>query len=235
MPSQTPKKNTFGWVVTGAVVAVSIIMGAVFFATVQKQEQERSTAVPALSAGMGQPIVIGEETAEHTLTLFADFQCPFCKEFENYFGNAILDAVAKGTTKVEFYPVAFLTPGSALATNAAACAADQGKYYEYHQSLFIHQPAEGQGVQFTEDLLLALGESTQIGDQKEFQRCVSTNKYQGWTEALLKEMERREIQGTPAVFLDGEVLDYSEKSELDMAVLLGVIDAPAPTPTASNG
>lgn len=221
---QKPSNKSFGWIVTGAVVAISIVLGAFFVNAVQNQEQERSTAVPAMSAGMGQPIVIGNADAKNTLTIFEDFQCPFCKRFEEFFSAAIFDAMEAGTAKVEVYPVAFLTPGSALASNAAACAADQGKYHEYHQALFFHQPKEEQGAQFTEELLLRLGGSAAMPDMDTFKRCVTTNRYGTWVSKLRDEMDRRDITGTPAVFVNGEKYDYSGKRVLDLAIALGAVD-----------
>lgn len=225
MSSETPKTKSkaFGWIVGGATVAVAIVMGALFVNALERSEQERNTAVPAMSSGMGEPIVLGESTAANTVTIFEDYQCPFCKALEKFYGNPIDDAVVAGLAKVEYFPVAFLSPGSSIASNAVACAADQGKFYEYHQALFGHQPEESSGTQFSEELMLSLAKSTQMPDEDEFKKCVAKNKYGTWVESLLNTMEERKLTGTPAIFVNGKTFDYRKASQADLAIELGLL------------
>lgn len=229
MPNSTPpkKSKTFGWIIGGAALAFSIVLGAFFVNAAENSANETGTAVPALSAGMGQPIVIGEASATNTVTIFEDFQCPFCKALEGYYSNALNDAVAAGKSKIEYFPVAFLTDGSAIASNAAACAADQGKFAEYHQALFAHQPDEGSGTQFNEDLILSLGKSSLMPDEGKFEKCVKSNRYGTWVKSMLQVMDERKITGTPAFFINGKSFDYNKATEQDIAIALGLVE-PAP-------
>lgn len=233
-PAPTGKKNAFGWTVAGAVTAVIIVMGAVFFNVLQEEQQTLNTAVPAMSAGMGQPIVLGNPDAENTITIWEDFQCPGCKNFESFFGKAIGDSVLKGTAKAEYYLASFLTEGSLLAANAAACSADQGKFEEYHQAIFIHQPNPQSGEQYTNELLLSLAETSQMPRFDEFEKCVTSLRYGTWLDSILDVMAEEGIEGTPEVIVNGERLAFEDTSEQQLAVLLGVLDAQAVTPAPTS-
>lgn len=237
MSSQIPKKKsqTFGWIVGGSVAAAVIILGALLVNALESGEQERNSAIPALSAGMGQPIVVGESSAANTVTIFEDFQCPFCKTFGRVFSNPIDDGVSDGTTKVEYFPVAFLGPGSSIASNAAACAADQGKFYEYHQALFGHQPDKSSGIQFTEELIFSLAKSTRMPDEDDFKQCVSKNRYGAWVESLLTTMQERKVATTPTVFVNGKLFNFETSSEADLAIALGLLSASVVPSQGSNG
>jgi protein-disulfide isomerase len=226
-PTQKPKKSkAFGWIVGGSVLAVAIVLGAFFVNALERSEQERNTAVPALSTGMGKPIVIGESEAPITLELFEDFQCPSCKAVEGFFSNVINDAISQGTAKVAYYPVAFLSEGSKIASNAAACAADQGKFEEYHQAIFAHQPDKSSGAQLDEALMLSLGKSALMPDESKFEKCVTGNRYGTWVASLEKVMADRKVTGTPALFVNGEPFSVREATRLDFAVALGLVEAP---------
>jgi protein-disulfide isomerase len=232
MPSKTPakqpkKSKAFGWIVGGSVLAVAIVLSAFFVNALENSEQERNTAVPTMSTGMGQPIVVGETSAPITLTIFEDFQCPSCKSMEGFFSNVINDAIVQGTAKVEYYPVAFLSEGSGIASNAAACAADQGKFEEYHQALFAHQPGQSITTQFDDSLMLALGKSALMPDESKFEKCVTDNRYGTWVTSLLKVMEESNVTGTPTLFIDGKLFSTRDASKLDLAVALGLVEAPA--------
>ena len=74
----------------------------------------------------GQPIVFGAADAPVVVTLFADFHCPHCAEFEEEYGPVLDAARQAGRIRLEVYPMAFIDEGSAAAANAFGCAAEAG-------------------------------------------------------------------------------------------------------------
>ena len=61
----------------------------------------------------GKPIVLGNADAPVTSTLYEDFHCPHCADFEEEFGATITAAQEAGTAQVELYPMSFIDQGSA--------------------------------------------------------------------------------------------------------------------------
>lgn len=86
--------------------------------------------------------LLGNTNARITLIEFSDYQCPFCERFftqtEGQIKKEYID-----TGKVKFYyrdfPLSQIHPGAQKGAEAARCAGDQNKYWEYHDSLFQNQ------------------------------------------------------------------------------------------------
>lgn len=90
--------------------------------------------------------VLGNPNASITLVLYVDFQCPFCgKFFAETEQTALANYVKDGKVKLVSRDFAFLGDESLKAAEAARCAGDQGKFWEYHDYLFTHQKGENQG------------------------------------------------------------------------------------------
>ncbi|OGE43236.1 hypothetical protein A3B45_00745 [Candidatus Daviesbacteria bacterium RIFCSPLOWO2_01_FULL_39_12] len=85
---------------------------------------------------------LGSKSAKVTMIEFSDYQCPFCgrhfTQAEPQLKKEYID-----TGKVVFYyrdfPLSQIHPGAQKAAEAARCAGDQNKYWEYHDLLFQNQ------------------------------------------------------------------------------------------------
>ena len=88
----------------------------------------------------------GDQNAPVTIVLYVDFQCPFCgKFFKDTEQTALANYIKDGKIKLVSRDFAFLGDESLKAAQAARCAGDQGKFWEYHDYLFTHQKGENQG------------------------------------------------------------------------------------------
>ena len=89
---------------------------------------------------------LGNPQAKVALVLYEDFQCPFCGKFFSDSEKNIRDTyVTEGSVQLVYRDFAFLGQESVKASEAARCAADQGKFWQYHDYLFTHQNGENQG------------------------------------------------------------------------------------------
>lgn len=94
------------------------------------------------TVAVGNLPVLGKDTATVTLIEFSDYQCPFCERFykqtESQLKKEYIDP-----GKVKFYyrdfPLSQIHPGAQKAAEAARCAGDQNKYWEYHNLVFQNQ------------------------------------------------------------------------------------------------
>ena len=123
-----------------------LISGAVPFEQLKTVIEEVLTGTAAANTtretvGVGNLPVQGSGT-KVTLIEFSDYQCPFCeRHFTQTEGQIKKEYIDSG--KVKFYyrdfPLSQIHPGAQKAAEAARCAGDQNKYWEYHDSLFQNQ------------------------------------------------------------------------------------------------
>lgn len=90
----------------------------------------------------GAPL-LGSPTAEFTIVEFSDFECPFCSEFS----TTVLPSVRKslidsGRVNLSFRHLPLSKHArAAAAASAAACAAEQGRFWEFHDLAFARPGA----------------------------------------------------------------------------------------------
>lgn len=94
------------------------------------------------TVGVGDLPVLGKESAKVTLIEFSDYQCPFCgRFFTQTEGQLKSEYIDKGLVKFYYrdFPLPQIHPGAQKAAEAARCAGDQNKYWEYHDLIFQNQ------------------------------------------------------------------------------------------------
>jgi thioredoxin family protein len=150
-------------------------------------------------------VIVGRSDAKRSMILFEDPQCPYCRQFEELNGARIATAIDAGVVAVEYRMRCFLGPESVRADNALALAAEAGRFDELRKTLFAAQPPEGTGG-FTNSDLLQLG--AEIGlVSSDFVSGVQGGRYESWVLKREELYQREDPQGTPAAWLDGEMLD----------------------------
>lgn len=93
-------------------------------------------------------------------------------------------------------------PRNQWASEATFCAADQGKYWAYHEHLFTFQKA------WTKDELK--GYAKQLGlNTTEFNQCLDNGKHTAAVNAMTKEAIDLKLQGTPSIFVNGKMVDLN--------------------------
>ncbi len=177
------------------VAAVAIVIAGVMAAT----------APPVRAATP----VLGSSTAPVTITEYADYQCPYCATWARTIEPQIQTAyIDTGKVRLEWHDMAWMGSESRDAANAARCAADQGKFWQYHDLLYEHQAGQNTGA-FSKDRLKAFGQ--QLGlDASTFDACVDSDKYGGAVQADYAQAARLGITGTPAFFVNGQRIDGAQ-------------------------
>jgi protein-disulfide isomerase len=112
--------------------------------------------------------------------------------------------VDSGKANYSFKHLAFLGPESVYAAVAAECAADQGKFWQYHDTLFEHQAGENQGA-FEKEKLIAFGSDLGL-DATRFEKCVSSDETIARVQADSAEAEKFGVGSTPTFFVNGRPL-----------------------------
>jgi protein-disulfide isomerase len=156
--------------------------------------------------------VRGPAEAPVTLVEFSDFHCPFCKQVQATL-RQILDRYP-GKVKLVYrdFPIDSLHPQARRAAEAARCAQDQGKFWEYHDLLFA-----GPARAAPEELERYAG---QVGlDLAAFERCLSDNVHRAAVQRDLDEGTRLGVTGTPAFFINGRPLSGAQPLEAFVRVM----------------
>lgn len=138
----------------------------------------------------------GEKNAPVTIVEFSDFQCPFCKTATATI-KQVLDKYP-GQVRLVFrdFPLVSLHPQAPKAHEAARCAAEQGKFWEYHDVLFERSPrmAPQDLKQYAQELKL---------DTAAFNQCLDSGKYVAEIDKDTKEGAGLGLTGTPSFFING--------------------------------
>ena len=184
---------------------------------------------PATS-GPAQGYTIGKADAPVEITEFDDFECPGCGNFAMVTEPDVRKRIIEpGLAKLTFYD--FPLPqhrNSQPAHNAAACAADQNKFWEMHDRLFATQDqwntqATDNPKPFFEKYASDIGLNTKV-----WEACYDSRKHQGRILANANEGERRQISSTPT-FIVGDKL---YPGSLPYDVLKAIVDSAAQKPAA---
>lgn len=141
---------------------------------------------------------VGPASAPVTIVEFSDFQCPYCKLSVPLMKEILAKYPDKVKVVYRDYPGPN-HPHAQQAAEAAQCAGDQGKFWEYHDSLFDRQ-APGTGWNFTE---LA----KEIGlNQDAFATCLNTGRYREEVAKDLRDGFKLGVTSTPTFFINGRPL-----------------------------
>ena len=145
---------------------------------------------------------LGDPNAPITLVEFGDYQCFFCnKYFHETEHNILSNYVETGKVKIIFKDFTIIGPDSIIAANAAHCADEQGKFWEYHDILYNNWAGENNGwASYDNQLSFAQDVGLNID---EFSECVKNEKYAAIITDSTSDARSLGLTGTPAFFVIG--------------------------------
>ena len=120
--------------------------------------------------------MMGDPNAPVIIVEFSDFQCPYCKQFHDTLQQALIQQyVEPGTVYFTYKTMGpWIGPESGTAAEAAYCAADQNRFWDYQNILFANQGAENSGS-FANKRLVAFAEAIGL-NMNDFNACLDSNK-----------------------------------------------------------
>lgn len=155
-------------------------------------------------------------SAKVTIVEFGDYQCPACKAAY----PIMKEILASYGNKINFIfrHLAFLGPESTWAAQAAECANEQGKFWEFHDYLYEHQGKENSGA-FSKDNLKGFAKSIGL-DTNKFNSCLDSDSTLNKVTPDINDAKTLGVNSTPTFFINGKmetgVPNYSDlKSQID--------------------
>jgi protein-disulfide isomerase len=143
--------------------------------------------------------VRGAKDAAVTIVEFSDFQCPFCQAAIATINQLLTQYSGKIKLVFRDFPIANLHPLAPKAHEAARCAAEQGKFWEYHDVLFERSPrlSPTELKQYARELKL---------NGEEFDKCLDSGKSQAAIASDMQDGTRLGASGTPTFFINGRMI-----------------------------
>lgn len=183
------------------VTIVSLVMGYYSQDLTKSSESNIQRKYGTVDTTMGSPI-LGSDTARVTIIEFGDYQCPQCdKWFKTVRPDIEEQYIDTGKANLYFVDLAFFGPDSKKAAQATYCAGDQGKYWEFHNTLYSSQKGINDGWANSDNLKSF---ATQLNlDRNLFDNCLDSDKYQNRVEKNVLEAKRNGASGTPTFIIIG--------------------------------
>ncbi len=203
------------------VAIVAVVAGVIWMETSKKNDiTGGGNAVPAGVAALGAGYPAYQDVTlapgAPTLDVYEDFQCPACKSFEDQLGSTVEGLASEGKVKLVYHVKNFLddnlrNDSSTKAGNAAFCAADAGKFQEFHDQVYANQPAQ-EGTGFPDAQLRSFAEAAGISGSAldTWQQCYDAGKYVDYVNSVETKSFEDGVKGTPTLRLDGTDLDLGQ-------------------------
>jgi protein-disulfide isomerase len=153
---------------------------------------------------------LGDPNAPVKIDVYEDFQCPRCGDYTREIEPRVIESyVATGQVYYVFRHFPFIddqAPGneSDQAAKASMCAAEQDRFWDYHEIVFANWSGENQGA-FSDKRLVAFAEALGL-DMDAFNACFESDRFEDEIEADLAAGRRASVQGTPSVLVNGQIV-----------------------------
>jgi protein-disulfide isomerase len=157
---------------------------------------------PRQTVAAGNGPARGPANAPVEMIEFSDFQCPFCMRANPTIQQVMSTYGDRVRLVYRHYPLPN-HPNAAPAAEAAACAAEQGKFWPYYDRLFANQSRlqDADLKQHAVDLGL---------DGAKFNACVDTHQFKSLVDADVRAGAEAGVNGTPAFFINGRMLSGAQ-------------------------
>lgn len=155
----------------------------------------------------GDPMAAGPVDAPVSVIVYSDYSCPYCQRWAVETQPTLLEYAEEGTVRLEWRDVSILGEDSTRAAVAAAAAAEQGRYREFHGLLFADMEARSPAQ------LTAMAE--QLGlDVEQFTADLTDPAVLGDVQRTMDEAQSLGLQSTPSFIVAGTPVVGAQPAEV---------------------
>ena len=164
----------------------------------------------------------GSSAAPVTIVEFSDFQCPSCATVQPTLRGVLTRHPAEVAVVYRHFPLN-IHPQARQAALASECAAEQGRFHEFHDLLYARQDSIGR-IAWNE-----LARRAQVPRVEEFQRCFGSGRYSAKVEDDFEAGRRIRLRGTPTLVVNGVVVEGAVDSvTLEGQIRRAIAELPRP-------
>ncbi len=220
-------------------IVVVFAVGLVLYIVLSADEKPTAGEVDSIRVASADLIKKdGTDEPKAVLSLYEDFLCPACGNFEKQFGPTVSKLIDSGAVAADYYMVAILDRQgdgySTRAANAAYCVAGDSidAFRRFHAALYAQQPQEGVGP-FPDNARLA-EVARQAGAGGQVAECINKGTNDDMVSGLA---QATNVKATPTIRINGEDYNPTTPDALIAKVeeIVGnvpALDAGAPPPAA---
>jgi protein-disulfide isomerase len=165
---------------------------------------------------------LGDPNASVKVDVFEDFRCSMCLYYTQNFEPQIIQTyVDAGKVYYTFHSFIVIdgndgTDASYRSANAAMCAGEQGRFWDFHDTLFANQVNEDASL-FTDVRLVAMAQNLKL-DMTAFNQCYQAKKYAPDIQADISQAHTFNLTGTPSILVNGKFINIKSFSEVSTAI-----------------
>lgn len=162
------------------------------------------------------PFALGAVDAPVVMTMFSDFECPFCARHAlTTQQNIIDDYVDAGLVRIEWNDMPMSSPRSARAAEAGRAAAAQGKFWEFERAAFTAAQDKGTGhPEFTDEELIDIARTAGVGDMELFERQLNEGTWERAVADATAYGRSIGVDGTPMFLIGGQMASGAQPEQV---------------------
>ena len=195
-----------------ALVAIAVIGALLIWRTAGKANSRVVAVDVKATPAQAEGYLMGNPDAPVQIMEFADFECPACGQFATITEPDVRKRIVEaGLASYRFFdfPLTEIHKNTLAASNAAACASDQGKFWEMHDQLYQHQPAWSTEAT-TDPKKFFERYAGQIGlDVSTWSKCYDDERHLQRIMSNRAEGERRNVRQTPTFIIGTKMIPGS--------------------------
>ena len=162
----------------------------------------------------------GDKGAAIQITEFIDFECPACARGAEYLGRIMAEHPVGIRLELKYFPLPSHHHGF-LAARYAECAAQQGKFWPFHDALIARQPNWSRLTDATPAFALIAQEVAL--DPGRLEVCLNDKSVDALIQQSHLEGERRGVKSTPTYYVNGKMVVGVQSLEPELVRLLAEI------------
>jgi protein-disulfide isomerase len=233
-PKRRTRDNRKFYTTLGAIAVIGAVV--VGYAATRPSGPQITAVDPSIPIGPVEGYVMGSPDAPVEIIEYADFECPACAQFAIVTEPQVRERLVQtGQVRMRFfdYPIVDIHRNTLPAHLAAACANDQGKFWEMHDRLFQGQD-KWNGQVTSNPKRIFEGYARQIGlDADAWESCFDDQRHLAKIQASSQEGVKRNVRSTPTFIVGGRMapgaLGYDAlKAMVDSAAARAKASTPTP-------
>lgn len=206
-------QKSFYYLLGGIVVAGVALVGYRVFGAKSVSIPANVVVSPTDTTGF-RGYILGAETAPIEVTEYADFDCPGCAQFDAVsWPDVKARLIDSGKIRYRYRDTPLdIHPNARLVAHAAACASEQGKFWEMKDQIFLHQTErsrERNPLGMLKDNATAAGVKVD-----EWQSCMESAKFAGRIQASAQEAAKVGVASTPTFLIGGRLYEGMSGDEM---------------------
>jgi protein-disulfide isomerase len=169
---------------------------------------------------------LGDPNAPVKIDVYEDFRCSACLTYtQNYEPQIIQTYIETGKVYYTFHSFIVIdgndgTDASYQSANAAMCAAEQGHFWDYHDTLYANQVTESASL-FTDERLVIMAQNLNL-DMTAFNQCFKAKRYAPEIQGDISQARSLNLTFTPSILVDGKLISsFDQLSPVIDAALAG--------------